>query len=188
MLILHLVGVVFFLVSFSACRVADFGACLSSCCNCVSPTHRVVVSGLFRVFCDSFAPFLAFSVCLWSLCAVLRLRHQNKKNGNKSKRSVQKLKETQNKILWNNWRCYKGKRNARQQSWELQRRSGIYFWTHITYELVHNLSSCGAGGGKCLRSDVSRVWNYRFNYMVWTESRLDTTVITLILLLQPQSI
>lgn len=86
-LVLHLVGVVFFLVSFSACRVADFGACLSSCCNCVSPTHRVVVSGLFRVFCDSFAPFLAFSVCLWSLCAVLRLRHQNKKkNGNKSKK------------------------------------------------------------------------------------------------------
>lgn len=78
-LVLHLVGVFFFLVSFSACRVADFGACLSSCCNCVSPTHRVVVSGLFRVFCDSFAPFLAFSVCLWSLCAVLRLRHQNKK-------------------------------------------------------------------------------------------------------------
>lgn len=113
---------------------------------------------------------------------------RTKKNGNKSKRSVQKLKETQNKILWNNWRCYKGKRNARQQSWELQRRSGIYFWTHITYELVHNLSSCGAGGGKCLRSDVSRVWNYRFNYMVWTESGLDTTVITLILLLQPQSI
>lgn len=99
-LVLHLVGVFFFLVSFSACRVADFGACLSSCCNCVSPTHRVVVSGLFRVFCDSFAPFLAFSVCLWSLCAVLRLRHQNKKKkGNKSKKSVQKLKETQNKIL-----------------------------------------------------------------------------------------
>lgn len=88
-LVLHLVGVFFFLVSFSACRVADFGACLSSCCNCVSPTHRVVVSGLFGVFCDSFAPFLAFSVCLWSLCA---LRHQNKK-------MAIKVKETQNKIL-----------------------------------------------------------------------------------------